>query len=65
MVMVTRSGFSCPSCGKDLDITTKGLLGGIIQQLIAQALINKLRESGGTVTCGHCNHKWRIRKNGN
>lgn len=57
--LTTRSDLTCPSCGK-IDIKTKGILGGLIQQLFLQSALKKLEQVGGTMTCNKCNISWDV-----
>ncbi len=57
--LTSRTKLTCPSCGK-ISIKTKGILGGLIQQLFIQACLKRLDEVGGTMTCNKCNITWEV-----
>ena len=57
--LTTRHDLVCPSCGK-IDIKTKGILGGIIQQLFIISFLKRLEQIGGTMTCNKCNVTWEV-----
>lgn len=60
--LTTRTDFACPGCGK-ISVETKGILGGLMQQLLIHAGLTRLKEVGGTLTCNKCNITWEVEGN--
>ena len=59
--LTTRTGVTCPNCGKDLEIETEGLFGGILTQLLMQGALAAIKRNGKgnvTATCEKCGHKF-------
>ena len=51
--------FDCPNCGNKAKLETKGLLGGIIQQMFINSVMEHARKRDLTITCKICGCKWQ------
>ena len=54
MELTTKTGYHCNNCGKEITITTTGLLGGVISQLFIKKAMDTVMEEGGVATCDSC-----------
>lgn len=57
MEITTGTGIFCPECKKEVTITTSGLLGGFLKQLIIGKFTNAIKtKPKGTTITGNCGH---------
>ena len=57
--ITTSTGIVCPSCKKEVTITTKGILGGILKQAFIQSALEQITKKGATVKCS-CGHQFSV-----
>ena len=65
--LTTRTGITCPSCGKEFEVKTKGLFGGILKQAFLHTIIDAIKKNSKgrmKVTCGKCGHEFIYEEKG-
>ena len=55
-----RLDLICPQCGTGVEITTRGILGGIIPQMFIHWAIDKMLKKDLVVTCTKCEHEFEL-----
>ena len=61
MELTTGTGIYCGHCDLEIQVTTRGLLGGLLKQAAVSAAIDQLKARGGVVTCPTCGKKSVVR----
>jgi len=63
MRLSLATGIKCPHCRHEMVVKTKGLLGGIIRQVVRHMQIRELKDRGGRVHCPVCSRTFIWRNN--
>jgi len=56
MKLTLRTDIFCPSCNKEIEPES-----GFFASFIVVGAIKRLKNEGGIITCGNCNHKFEYK----
>ena len=64
MELTCGTGIICPGCKKEIQVETKGIFGGIIQQMIVGSVFDRIKREGAKITHYSCGTVFHVKGDG-